>query len=127
MDRQQSYSRLLQDLNGEVNSRIRSAVNEINSLSDSIGAINKQITSAIASSNGATPNDLLDQRDRLIEKLSQKVAITTVDQGDGSLNVLVGKGQPLVIGAQITHLGIRFSATDSTRVEVSAPGPGNCQ
>lgn len=121
-DRQQSYHRLLQDLNDEVNSRIRSGVNEINSLSDSIGAINKQITSAIASSNGATPNDLLDQRDRLIEQLSQKVAITTVDQNDGSLNVLVGKGQPLVIGSQITHLGTRFSATDSTRIEVSAPG-----
>ncbi|MFT4814731.1 MAG: flagellar hook-associated protein 1 FlgK [Pseudohongiellaceae bacterium] len=122
VDRQQSYNRLLQDLNDEVNSRIRSGVNEINSLSDSIGAINKQITSAIASSNGATPNDLLDQRDRLIEQLSQKVSITTVDQSDGSLNVLVGKGQPLVIGSQITHLNTRFSATDSTIVEVFATG-----
>ncbi len=122
VDRQQSYNRLLRDLNEEVNSRIRSGVNEINSLSDSIAAINKQITSAIASSNGATPNDLLDQRDRLIEKLSQKIAITTVDQSDGSVNVLVGKGQPLVIGAQITHLDTRFSATDSTRIEVGIPG-----
>lgn len=122
VDRQQSYNRLLQDLNNEVNARIRSGVNEINSLSDSIGNINKQITSAIASSNGATPNDLLDQRDRLIEQLSQKVAITTVDQSDGSLNVLIGKGQPLVIGSQITHLETRFSATDSTRIEVSVPG-----
>ncbi|PCI81635.1 MAG: flagellar hook-associated protein FlgK [SAR86 cluster bacterium] len=122
VDRQQSYHRLLQDLNEEVNSRIRSGVNEINNLSDSIGAINKQITSAIASSNGATPNDLLDQRDRLIEQLSRKVTITTVDQNDGSLNVLVGKGQPLVIGSQITHLDTRFSATDSTRIEVTVPG-----
>jgi flagellar hook-associated protein 1 FlgK len=122
VDRQQSYNRLLQNLNDEVNSRIRSGVNEINSLSDSIGSINKQITSAISSSNGSTPNDLLDARDRLIQQLSQKVAITTVDQSDGSLNVLVGKGQPLVIGSQITHLDARFSATDSTRIEVFVPG-----
>ncbi len=122
VDRQQSYYRLLQNLNDDVNSRIRSGVNEINSLSDSIGAINRQITSAIASSNGAPPNDLLDQRDRLIEKLSQKVAITTIEQDDGSLNVLVGKGQPLVIGTQITRLDTRFSATDSTRIEVSISG-----
>jgi len=122
VDRQQSYYRLLQNLNDDVNSRIRSGVNEINSLSDSIGAINKQITSAIASSNGGTPNDLLDQRDRLIELLSQKLAITTIEQGDGSLNVLVGKGQPLVMGAQITRLDTRFSATDSTRIEVSVSG-----
>lgn len=122
VDRQQAYYRLLQDLNAEVNSRIRSGVDAVNSLSDSIAAINKQITSAIASSNGATPNDLLDQRDRLIQQLSQKLAITTVDQSDGSLNVLVGKGQSLVIGSQITHLETRFSATDSTRIEVSVPG-----
>lgn len=122
VDRQQSYHRFLQDLNADVNARIRSGVEGINSLADSIGAINKQITSAIASSNGATPNDLLDQRDRLIGQLSQKIAITTVGQGDGSVNVLVGRGQPLVIGAQITHLDTRFSATDSTRIEVGVPG-----
>lgn len=122
VDRQQSYYRLLQDLNENVNALIRSGVNEINSLSDNIGSINKQITSAIASSNGATPNDLLDQRDRLIEQLSQKIAITTVEQNDGSLNVLVGKGQALVIGSQITHLDSKFSATDSTRLEVFVPG-----
>ncbi len=122
VDRQQSYFRLLQNLNENVNSRIRSGVNEINSLSDSIAAINKQITSSIASSNGATPNDLLDQRDRLIERLSQQVSITTVEQSDGSLNVLVGKGQALVIGSQITHLDTKFSDTDSTRLEVFVPG-----
>ena len=125
VDRQQSYYRLLTDLNENVNTRIRSGVNSINSLSDSIGAINSQITSAIARSNGAAPNDLLDQRDRLIEQLSQKISITTVAQGDGSLNVLVGKGQALVIGSQITHLDTKFSATDSTRIEVFVPGQVN--
>lgn len=122
VDRQQSYYRLLQDLNENVNSRMRSGVSEINSLSDSIGAVNRQITSAIAASNGATPNDLLDLRDRLVEQLSQKVSITTIDQNDGSINVLVGKGQALVIGSQITHLDTKFSDTDSTRLEVYIPG-----
>lgn len=125
VDRQQSYFRLLTDLNENVNTYLRSGVNEINSLSDSIGVINSQITSAIARSNGAPPNDLLDQRDRMIEQLSQKISITTVAQGDGSLNVLVGKGQALVIGNQITHLDTRFSATDSTRLEVFVPGHVN--
>ena len=122
VDRQQSYSRLLSGLNADVNSRLRFAVTEVNSLADSIGAINKQITSAISSSNGATPNDLLDQRDRLVEKLSQKIGVTTVEQGDGSLNVLVGTGQALVVGSQISHLDTRFNATDSTRLEVVVPG-----
>lgn len=122
VDRQQSYFRLLQDLNSNVNARIQSGVGEINNLSDNIASINSQITSAIARSNGAPPNDLLDQRDRLIEQLSQKVGITTVEQSDGSMNVLIGKGQALVIGSEITRLDTKFSATDSTKLEVFVPG-----
>jgi flagellar hook-associated protein 1 FlgK len=125
VDRQQSYNRLLQDMNNDLNAHIRSGVNEINSLSESIAGINKQITNAIASSNGSMPNDLLDQRDRLIEQLSQKIGITTIDQGDGSLNVLTGKGQALVIGSQRTELGTRFNAIDSSKIEVYIPGQGD--
>lgn len=122
VDRQRSYNLLLQDLNANVNSRIRAAVTEVNALADSIGAINKQITSAISSSNGALPNDLMDQRDRLVGQLSQKIGVTTVEQDDGALNILVGTGQALVVGSQITHLDTRFNATDSTRLEVVVPG-----
>lgn len=125
VDRQQSYNRLLQDMNNDLNAHIRSGVNKINSLSESIAGINKQITNAIASSNGSMPNDLLDQRDRLIEQLSQKIGITTIDQGDGSLNVLTGKGQALVIGSQRTELGTRFNAIDSSKIEVYIPGQGD--
>lgn len=120
--RQQSYSQFLQKLNSDVNSRIGAGVTEINSLADSIGAINKQITSAISSSNGAAPNDLLDQRERLVQRLAEKIAITTVAQDDGALNILVGNGQALLIGAQVTHLATRFNATDSTRLEIVVPG-----
>ncbi len=120
--RQQSYNQFLKRLNDDVNNSIESAVTEINSLADSIGEINKQITSAISRGNGATPNDMLDQRDLLVGQLAEKIAITTVPQEDGTLNILVGNGQALLIGAQITQLGTRFNATDSTRLEVVVPG-----
>jgi len=122
VDRLQSYNRLLQDLNSDINERMRPTLSEINSLADSIGAINKQITSTSSSGNGTSPNDLLDQRDRLIEQLSQKIGLTTVAQDDGAMNVLVGSGQALVIGGQITHLDTRFNASDSTRLEVVIAG-----
>ncbi|PCJ26658.1 MAG: flagellar hook-associated protein FlgK [SAR86 cluster bacterium] len=120
--RQQGYTRLLQDINDEVNAALRFSVDSINNLADSIGSVNKQIVSAISSSNGAKPNDLLDQRDRLVEQLSREIGLTTFEQADGTLNVLIGQGQGLVIGNQITHLETRVNAIDSSRLEVAVVG-----
>ena len=44
------------------------------------------------------PNQLLDQRDNLINQLSQHVSVNTVTQSDGAINVFIGTGQPLVVG-----------------------------
>ena len=58
---------------------------------------------------GQPPNDLLDQRDRLIDELASKVSVTTVADGDRTLNVFIGNGQPLVLGttASRDHHGRR--------------------
>ena len=48
------------------------------------------------SGSGHTPNDLLDQRDQLINQLSQQVQVTRLEQDDGSLNVFIGGGQSLL-------------------------------
>ena len=44
-----------------------------------------------------TPNDLLDQRDALLDRLSQYGSVSTVDLGDGGIRVMFGGlGDPLV-------------------------------
>ena len=50
------------------------------------------------------PNDLLDQRDLAITELSGFVKTTTQLQGDGSLNVFIGRGQPLVVGGRAEQM-----------------------
>jgi flagellar hook-associated protein 1 len=54
---------------------------------------------------GQPPNDLLDERDRLIDQLSGKIAVTYVPQDDGILNVFVGRGQALVLEREREHAG----------------------
>lgn len=88
------------DLNQEINSRLRADINDINSLAGGIADLNRAIVEAKASSPSgeAVPNDLVDQRNVLIGRLSERVAVNTVELTDGSVNVFIGGGESVVIG-----------------------------
>ena len=86
------------DVTKEMNSQIAGAVSEINQLAGGIATLNEEIAK-VSGRTGGLPNDLLDQRDALIVQLSSLVDTKTVAQDDGSLNVFIGRGQPLVTGA----------------------------
>ncbi|MBL1140467.1 MAG: flagellar hook-associated protein FlgK [Proteobacteria bacterium] len=96
----------LSDLSEEVAIKLGEDVRDINTIASSIAGINDQIVSASNSSSGQLPNDLLDQRDLLVLELSELVAVNTVEQSNGSLNVFIGKGQPLVVGDNASMLGV---------------------
>jgi flagellar hook-associated protein 1 FlgK len=85
------------DVTKEMNSQIAGAVSEINQLAGGIATLNEEIAKG-SGRTGGLPNDLLDQRDALIVQLSSLVDTKTVAQDDGSLNVFIGRGQPLVTG-----------------------------
>ena len=51
----------------------------INSLGQQIASLNQQIMQAQNNGTGQPPNQLLDQRDTLINQLSQHVGVNTVD------------------------------------------------
>ncbi len=86
------------DVTKEMNSQIAGAVSEINQLAGGIATLNEEIAKVSGRTRGL-PNDLLDQRDALIVQLSSLVDTKTVAQDDGSLNVFIGRGQPLVTGS----------------------------
>ena len=54
----------------------------------------------------------LDQRDQLIAELNKSVRVSTVEQNDGSINIFIGSGQPLVVGNQHYTLKAIASAQD---------------
>jgi len=82
-----------------VNTQISSTIGTINSLSVNIADLNRQIALGNASSGGLQPpNDLLDQRDQLLNQLNQQVGATAVAQNYGSINVFLPNGQALVVG-----------------------------
>ncbi len=112
----------LRDVDTEISSRIRVAVDDINRLADSIAAVNDKI--ALANGLGQPPNDLLDERDRLVLSLSEKVSVSTAVQDDGAMNVFIGSGQPLVVGSRVNRLSAIGSEFDPTRAVVAYEGSG---
>src|SRR5262249_30853999 len=95
----QNYNSQLSSYGAGIESQLGSAVAQINTLSAGIAQLNGQIAQGLAST-GQTPNDLMDKRDLMLDQLSQYVSVSTTAQSDGSLNVYIGTGQPLVIGNQ---------------------------
>ncbi|MGS2724140.1 flagellar hook-associated protein FlgK [Porticoccus sp. GXU_MW_L64] len=116
------FNQSLDSLENASNQQLRSAVAEINSLADSIASVSQDVAEALVSNPNSPPNDLLDERDRLLSRLSEIVGITPVQQGDGSLNVLIGNGQPLIVGGQVQRLDVQFDPLNPNRLDVAFTG-----
>ncbi|MBB5018736.1 flagellar hook-associated protein 1 FlgK [Chitinivorax tropicus] len=108
----------LQEVRVGVNEQITSTVSQINALATKIADLNNGIA-ARTSGAGRDPNDLLDQRDAVIQELNKLVKVTTLQQTDGSLNVAVGSGQMLVLGGTANQFSAIPSATDPESISVS--------
>jgi len=78
-----------------INSDIESTVRQVNDYAKEIAAINKEIVRSRAM--GDNPNDLLDRRDLLVDKLSKLANITTDRRDADEFMVHLG-GQVLVQG-----------------------------
>ncbi|MDB6083953.1 MAG: flagellar hook-associated protein FlgK [Gammaproteobacteria bacterium] len=115
----QSTSSQLDALNSDINSRITSDVQQINTLGASISTLNKQIVISSAQGGGQTPNDLIDQRDQLVSSLSKLTGISTTTDTNGALNVFLGNGQPLVLQGNTTTLTTVANAFDASHLEIS--------
>jgi flagellar hook-associated protein 1 FlgK len=93
----QSVSGQLSAMRSDVNAQISTAATTINSLAVRIANLNSAISRQ--GQGQGQPNDLLDQRDQAIADLSSQVKVSVVPDALGSYNVILGNGQPLVMGA----------------------------
>lgn len=111
------------DMQSRVDGQIRSSIDLINGYAESVARLNVEITDAQGS--GQPPNDLLDQRDALIGKLNQQVRVVTV--ADGSINLFLTNGSPLVLGTSANKLVLTKDDLDPTRLGVGVNIGGTVQ
>ena len=119
----QSLGQRLDQLSEDVNNRIQVSVSSINGYAKQISDLNDFIETAKSISGGATPNDLLDQRDQAVTELSKLINVTVVEQ-EGKYNVFIGTGQALVLGGKVNVLQATNSLTDPSRLQVSYENNG---
>jgi len=114
----QSLSGSLNEMQQGVNAQITTNVAEVNTYATQIARLNDVIEKAL-STNSGPPNDLMDQRDQLVNELSSKIKTTVVQQGAGTYNIFIGNGLPLVVGKDTFTLSASQSLTDPGRLEVA--------
>ncbi|MGZ8194351.1 MAG: flagellar hook-associated protein FlgK [Methylosarcina sp.] len=118
-----TLSSYFEDLRSQTNAQMQATVNDINSYAQSIAELNAKIVSGTTrTSGGQLPNDLLDQRDALVTKLAEKMNISVVNQDDGSIGIIVGQGQSLVLGTNAYELSLQGSSFDDTHKDVLING-----
>lgn len=107
----------LNAFNEQVNINLDAAVKDVNIISKGIAQLNQAITEASGGA-GVAPNDLMDQRDQLINQLSGYISVSTNVQSNGSVNVFIGNGQALVVGQTAVGLKVITDPLDNTRSEI---------
>jgi len=100
-------------LQAGVTADLKTTVTEVNGITKSLAKINDQI--AASRGLGQPPNDLLDERDRLVSQLASKIQVSTVMADDGTVGVFVAGGQNLVLGAQSVDMRVTTDPLDTSR------------
>lgn len=112
-----SVDTYLQDMQRNVNIQISDEVTQINDTAALIAKLNKDIALATAKS-GEPPNSLLNERDLLVNQLSERVEVRLLIQDGGYYNISLPSGQPLVTGTESFELEAVASSSDPSRLVV---------
>jgi flagellar hook-associated protein 1 len=106
----------LSALQADQNQTISSRVDEINSVASQIAGLNGEI--ARINSIGEHPNDLLDKRDLLLDRLSEIAGATSAVQKNGAVVVSIGQ-HFLVTGQNTSTLQAAPDPANSNLAQIS--------
>ena len=84
----------METVQGNINSTLLSKIDNVNYQLGQVAELNQQIAAIQAS--GQSPNTFLDQRDQLLQQLSQTLGIQSYEDSTGMVGVQLPGGLPLV-------------------------------
>jgi flagellar hook-associated protein 1 FlgK len=105
-----TFNSLQQQLTGmgsQISGGITSTVTQINGYATQLAQLNISIAQATVQGSGQQPNDLLDQRNELLQNMAGDIGISTTTNADGSVNVYVANGQALVLDGNANSLSVQ--------------------
>jgi flagellar hook-associated protein 1 len=88
---------------------VQQSVSQINSLTAQIAQVNQQVVAA--TETGQDAGSFIDQRQQLMNQLSNYIGFSEVDAGDGGLTLTTANGSTLVVGNQSFALTTQANST----------------
>ncbi|AGH80575.1 flagellar hook-associated protein [Psychromonas sp. CNPT3] len=122
------YHRLYDNLEiqyNSINHDITNSAKTLTTLAENVAQLNVQIAAVLGSGGDSRSNDLLDERDRAIAKLSEFVDVSVVPVKNGMVNVYVGSGQSIVMGTTSLNIISVNGDPDPSRQELAMNVNGN--
>lgn len=109
----------LRDKDAQVNTAISTSVDQINNYAKQIANLNDQISRLTGVGAGASPNELLDQRDQLVSELNKIVGVDVTVQDSGTYNISIANGYTLLQGSNASQLAAVKSSADPARTTIA--------
>ncbi|HCA7854247.1 flagellar hook-associated protein FlgK [Enterobacter cloacae complex sp. JNL001] len=109
----------LRDQDAQINTAISTSVDQINNYAKQIANLNDQISRLTGVGAGASPNELLDQRDQLVSELNKIVGVDVTVQDSGTYNISIANGYTLVQGSNASQLAAVKSSADPARTTIA--------
>ncbi len=113
----QQKSTQLSELQGDINSAIPGTVDQVNSITSKIAMYNHDILYALT--GGASAGDLQDKRGNLLNELAGLTDFFYVEDSQGSINIFLADGRPLVEGDNSRQLGTRINPANSSFYDIT--------
>jgi len=110
-----------------LNNEVDNIAKEMTALAKNLAEVNGQIQLVWENGTKHLPNDLLDQRDRLVLEISEYTDVSTVKLDNGSINLFIGTGQPLVLGQEALKVEAIVGRTDNAKLELALTSHGSVQ
>jgi len=108
IDSLSSYRQSLDSINTDMNRNISDAVTQINSKVDEIKDLNLRIMETTGDKGDS--NDLEDKRTQALKELGSLINISHFENADGTVNIYLPNGDPLLQGVLDQDLSVRLNA-----------------
>jgi flagellar hook-associated protein 1 len=119
----QRMNNSLNQVKSDANQSLQGLTSDINDKLKRIASLNDQIHQL--EFQGGVANELRDSRDLLVRDLSGKVAITYMNESDGTVTVSLPQGATLVTGNQAGSFSLEADTENSGFFKVMVTGPGS--
>jgi flagellar hook-associated protein 1 FlgK len=102
--------------------RLAGRLDEVNTAAQTVARLNQEIRGARAT--GGEPNDLLDARQKAVDRLAELTGAQPVPSNDGDVYVFLPGGTALVAGDQAATLSAAPDATNAGHLALRLAQPG---